>query len=309
MKLKSVALLAALVCAPFSYADVLFDAKLSCKKRTMANGDRYIPPCSITQNSVEADYLEVANNNTEMNFKKALYKSYIEYSFVCESLRPVNLSYAVKEGNIVKQKGLIGASRQHQIQSTTFTHDYAKASFVLDGIQGMYGFQAMKPGCKMQTETFVAYPEPHFFALMFDSQKKIDAQLEAILDKAQTTVDYIQIIDSIEMAKLFLMRFFSEADEITQKGIMQMIFELETSRRTLENQCGAGSSSQSCVAGLKDVRDIIEEKSRINSDNLKAIRDQLDSQIAWLRTQSTQLGGDLKELEELYQKVNNYLSH
>lgn len=148
MKLRSLSLVVGLLAAMQTQAEevTVFDVAEQCQVRKTTQGDRYVAPCTIpgstdlSNRQQLPDVLKTLANSSELN-----------YDFSCESLRPFSLNYQIlSEGKVVQQGSLSPQTATAKLVLTNLSDD---SQFVVTGYNGLAGFQAIKPGCKLTLQT------------------------------------------------------------------------------------------------------------------------------------------------------------
>lgn len=148
MKLRSLSLVVGLLAAVQIQAKevTVFDVAEQCQVRETTQGDRFVAPCTIpgstdlSNRQQLPDVLKTLANSSELN-----------YDFSCESLRPFSLNYQIlSEGKAVQQGSLSPQTSTAKLQLANLSGD---SQFVVTGYNGLAGFQAIKPGCKLTLQT------------------------------------------------------------------------------------------------------------------------------------------------------------
>ncbi|SFD69252.1 hypothetical protein [Pseudoalteromonas denitrificans] len=144
------------LCASFNISaepDVLFDAEKQCKARETMTGMRYTPPCSISDIEVE---LGSSDSILDIYMKKFPLNNEIAYQFNCQSLRPFSLKYKVMNDDDVLHTGRFSPkfrySEDDGMSKLQLSNLLPESKLKLTSAEGLSGFQALKPGCKLTLE-------------------------------------------------------------------------------------------------------------------------------------------------------------
>lgn len=285
-------------------AEEMFNANQQCKLRQTSTGDVYAPPCQFNARVKEADANHGYVNHSMV--RAALFKTQLDYDFVCDSIRPLSVSYQLKAGEHAQSNGRIAGSKQSSNNHLELTHEFATASLTIDGLQGAAGFQAIKPGCRLVVTQLVSYPEPTYFNLLANNLASYNAQLQNLVRLTSTSIDYLQLITSIDNAVAVLeMLQFDNEDELLLAMLVASIDQLKQSKQTLSNQCGGGSQSSYCSAEIGRLRDALASSISSNESNIRHLIAYLENQIAWLNNHT--IGRDLLVLRQAYSRLKTLL--
>ncbi|WP_299939582.1 hypothetical protein [uncultured Microbulbifer sp.] len=273
----------------------LFDAEQNCIARNTENGIRYIPPCSFTPKTIFPQQHKVEIENKEL--LNGLFKSNLSFTFGCESLRPLSISYEVSDNNEPVITNTVSAIKNQDDQVINFNHKYDSATFSTQEIIGAIGIQAIKPDCKMTVSNFISYPDPEYYTLLGNSLINVDKLLKNIFSATNPDMDYATAVGVIDNSILLLSFLRPQSDIITKILINKTISDLLTAKDTLSQACGAGSSAQLCSAAIAETRSIIQTESISNEIKIIELSQYLEEQINWLTLQEIIRESELNKLQ------------
>lgn len=147
---------------------VLFSAQEQCNSRETGKGLRYIPPCNLAETEFTFTIPEDSGENNGDNIESGTNAQQLKLNFHCESLRPLSIEYQIsRQENIIISGKLAPTPKNSQLTSSLSAlqpaDDY---QLKLIKINGMKGFQAIKPDCRLTLEF----------------GKKVEAELAAITE-------------------------------------------------------------------------------------------------------------------------------
>ncbi|WDE11287.1 hypothetical protein [Thalassomonas haliotis] len=152
MKLFFGLIISLLSLSPAAQAEtiVLFDADKQCHSRETGKGIRYTPPCSLTETEF---VFTLAEDNTR-DIKTSAGTQKLDLNFHCESLRPLSIEYQIsQQANIITSGKLAPTQNNHNAHSSlSMSEPAGDYRLTLLKINGMKGFQAIKPGCRLTLE-------------------------------------------------------------------------------------------------------------------------------------------------------------
>jgi len=125
---------------------VLFEAKEQCNAHETAKGIRYIPPCNLTE--TELTFTIPENQETPTD------KQNLSLNFHCEALRPLSIEYQISRQEKIIISGKLAPTDKNDSSRASFSmlqpaDDYR---LKLNKLNGMKGFQAIKPDCRLILE-------------------------------------------------------------------------------------------------------------------------------------------------------------
>lgn len=282
---------------------IVFDAARDCHKVDTMTGVRYIPNCELNE-GMELKPEGLDNLPPYSNMRIANFKTMINYSFVCESLKPLSISFSLLDHGIEEFTATVAPKSDESIDVASITHAYLQAKLKIKSIDGVLGFQAMKPDCIMTVNALASYPDPVSFMIMADGFKQVEALLSFLFTMVSPSTDYVlvhsAIINGINMLEL---QKNSVQDPFMIMLIELTINELHLAKQKLFTRCRAGNSTEMCSQEVANVRDVLSSIIMSNNQQLSEMKDFLAEQLSWLYGQSIDLRGDLSELQNIHDRL------
>lgn len=139
---------AAVTCDVNAESVVLFDVKEQCRAIETTQGIRYLAPCTLPDKEFT---FRVSAPSSANNFNN---KNLI-VDFQCESLRPLTMSYEISHRDQITHNASMAPAPNNEDALTTFSLDESddEYTFKLVDMTPNSGFQAIKPGCKVEVST------------------------------------------------------------------------------------------------------------------------------------------------------------
>lgn len=303
----------ALACAALTIASMaqvnasditVFDAARDCQALDTTQGIRYLPPCDF--NHGEYLFPDIHRSLSEGNaLREAQFKTTLNYTFRCESMRPLSISYALLNGDTQRNTATVSGTPDATQDVDSFTHDYDKGVLLLNSLNGVTGIQAAKPGCHMTIHGFASYPEPGFFQAMVTGFKQVDGVLTLIYNAANPSLGYAQALAAIDNG-IMLIGLLGQGfnDPLTQKSAELTLTQLQEAKTTLTHECSASQgASNLCTQALTNTQNTIAQQAQRHAQQLDGIYDYLSNQIQWLESQNLDTRGDLEALKAVKQRL------
>lgn len=289
-----------------SSSTIAFDAARDCRAQNTTTGIRYVPPCDFNPQVIEPDQHKVLASAADLT--RGLFKSTAFYSFNCESLRPLSLTYTIRENDVIVEIGNVAAAATPALLKNSITHSYDAAAFAIESLQGLSGIQALKPGCSMRVESFASYPEPEYFKLMANSQINVDNLLKNIFASTQPDMSYATALGAIGNAQLLLSFLRPQSDPLTQGMIDITVQSLIDAESILAQQCQADSTTLLCSQAIANTRATLLAEIIGNEQRLIELRDYLASQVNWLAAQPQDLSTETEKLQSAWESLQQQLT-
>ncbi|WP_281560758.1 hypothetical protein [Thalassomonas sp. RHCl1] len=126
---------------------VLFAADEQCHSRETGKGIRYIPPCSLSDS--EFTFTLPGDNGDDIDSSAETQR--LNLNFHCESLRPLNIEYQIRQQEHIIISGKLAPSQDNRQLSSSLSmlEPAGHYQIKLIKINGMKGFQAIKPDCRL----------------------------------------------------------------------------------------------------------------------------------------------------------------
>lgn len=290
----------------FSLPITIFDAERDCASRVTSTGIRYVPECNFQEVDVLPD--QSFSLSVGSDFRSGLFKSNMEYSFKCNSLRPLSISFDIRDGQSVIETGNVSGAATTQLLNNTMTHSFDSVLFTATDLVGATGFQAIKPDCEMSISQFISYPEPTYFSKVIESKISVDGLITTLLSIAQPDADYISTLSAIQNGKILLSFLSEQSDEITQLQIQLTIARLDEAQDVLSQQCGVDSSSLLCTSAIANTRNVLINEASMNVATLVELKEFLELEVIFLQDTGASVAADLIALQAALENVSQYLS-
>lgn len=275
MKLFSLLIISALSVSQLVKAEsnVLFDAKEQCKSRQTSTGIRYVPPCTMP--------------DTEFAFtiaKDAAKNKALTVNFQCESLRPLSAEYQITQAQKVIMSGNLAPSSDAKNAISRFEINEANGDyrFNLVKINGLDGFQAMKPDCILSVDANKSISLPSL-ALEAKINIAIWDSSQNALDKKHNALFKAEVID----AKYLLETIINILTEISPA--------LDTPLNNAVNQLSEvilTCTSNKCNTAAYDV---IEKLHSSSEEALNTIKLRLDTLLEDYEYGSDEVSDEIKQ--------------
>ncbi|ODB35631.1 hypothetical protein BB427_03255 [Pseudoalteromonas sp. BMB] len=278
----------------YAYPQVIFNAEDQCQSRTTSLGERFIPPCEFRGMSLEPLKNDAYSNSSIVS--NGRFKTVLNYTFMCESLRSLSVRYTLSSADGSSSSNRIAGARTHEPQSIELTHGNSQTALNFEALDGTAGFQAIKPGCQLEVQQLVTYPEPYYFDAVARDLKSMNGYLSHLVSIAVPTSGHNDLLASINDAIIVLEELaeFSE-DEITKGTASEIVSDLNTRKRYLQQYCGAGSTSTLCTSQMANLRNALLNDIRSNEITMSDLSNYLGTQISFL--QDKNIGRDLTTLK------------
>ncbi|WDD98506.1 hypothetical protein [Thalassomonas actiniarum] len=129
---------------------VLFTADEQCHSRETSKGIRYIPPCSLS----DTDFTFTLPGDNGGDIDSSTETQNLSLNFHCESLRPLSIEYQISQQEHIIISGKLAPSQDNaQLNaSISLLEPAGHYQLRLIKINGMKGFQAIKPDCRLTLE-------------------------------------------------------------------------------------------------------------------------------------------------------------
>ncbi|AUI86066.1 hypothetical protein BS333_06535 [Vibrio azureus] len=300
MKFKMLFLFSLIISASKSFSgEVIFSAERDCKRVEMSNGTRFTPKCKFDpEKTITPNYLK---ENTK--FKDLSYKTKLEYNFTCESLRPLNLNFSMYDSKREKLNISVSADRIEKNQFATVNHKYEQLKVKFNRMDGLSGFQVMKPGCLMVVDSITSYPDPYSINTYIDGLNTRDNWIAFLLSSTAPSSNYITVRHTLEMTINFLKRFAQNSDDFLDRIEAEgLVSKLEQAQEELYVSCESGELNY-CSQEIQRVLVIFRlEDSKVKRSK-QEVKLFIEKQIRWLENNGNILDEDLKELKDIHNKL------
>ncbi|KZN57501.1 hypothetical protein N473_06345 [Pseudoalteromonas luteoviolacea CPMOR-1] len=259
----------------------VFNAEQQCQSRTTSTGERFLPPCNFSGKSIFAQKSNSYANGSII--ENGLYKTLLNYTFECESMRPLSVRYTLSNGDGSSVSNRIAGSRTYEPNSIELTHGNQDSVVSFSSLDGATGFQAMKPGCKLEVQQMVKYPEPRYFSAVASHLVSFNLHLERMASLAVPSTGHTNLLAAIDntVATLEFMQFDIE-DEILAEDLRVILEDLTSTKTYLEANCGSGSYSSLCTQQLANLRGAVTSALSSNEIDIAQLYNYLNSQANWL---------------------------
>ncbi|WP_440056732.1 hypothetical protein ACSLBF_17780 (plasmid) [Pseudoalteromonas sp. T1lg65] len=277
----------------YAYPKVVFNAEDQCQSRTTLLGERFIPPCSFSGMDLEPLKSDAYSNSYIVT--NGRFKTVLNYTFMCESSRSLSVRYTLASADGSSSSNRIAGSRTLESQSIELTHGDSQTALYFEALDGATGFQAMKPGCKLEVQQFVSYPDPYYFGAVAQDLSSMNWYLGNLVRIAVPGSGHSDLLASINDAIAVLQDIvdFSE-DEITRDMASETLNDLNTRKSYLQHSCSAGSTSTLCTSQMANLRNALSYDIRSNEIAMSDLAGYLEAQISFL--QDKEIGRDLTNL-------------
>lgn len=285
-------------------SDVIFDAARDCQARNTSTGIRYVPACAFQNNQQLTP--DSFNNLSDISlFGAPNFKTTLNYDFTCVSLKPLSISFAMEGDGTNKLTSTIAGKSSSASDVASITHSFMQSKLKLISLNGVTGFQAIKPGCLMTVDALVSYPEPEYLSAVVNGIKQMDGTLATILNFTTPTTEYINAIGYLQLGISLLVaqqQTFDQTDlgeALMYQLFQQTIDSMETAMDSLTVSC-QNSGSSYCTQALANTRNTLSQLIDHNDSKLDQMKTFIDGQLNWLNGQSVDLRGDLSKLQNVY---------
>ncbi|AXQ98400.1 hypothetical protein CBQ28_11885 [Pseudoalteromonas sp. GCY] len=278
----------------------IFDANTMCTAKQTTEGTRYFPPCAYSPTQVYAEQ-ELSYSSPSI-VRNGLFKTAIEYTFQCESIRPLSLRYSVESDGVASISNRISGAASSELNTIPLTHGFSNSYISFEAMSGITGFQAIKPGCKLVVSKVVTYPEPTYFNQVASSLSSWNSTLSTMINISTPSTGYLTLLNSIDNT-LDTLEFvlFEVEDPITIEQLNSDISQLRASKQILEQNCRAGTSAQLCTAELANIRSYANSSILLNEMKAQDLYRYINSQVNWLADKS--IGRDYSMLSLVKNKL------
>lgn len=259
----------------------VFDASTQCTSRMTGTGERFVPPCQFSEVSLDSD--QNTNYSNSSIVRSGLFKTVLDYSFTCESIRPLSVRYNLTAGVDASSSNRVSGSRSYENSNVELTHGFTNSILNFASLEGVTGFQAIKPGCKLTVQQLLTYPEPRYFNQLTTHLVSYNNQLKLLINIATPSTNHINLISTIDntLSTLEFLQFDIE-DEFLLDTVQVTIADLIESKSHLTNNCSAGSSSTLCSAEISNLRNFISNSLVFNEGRISQLYNFLNEQVSWL---------------------------
>ncbi|WP_105166999.1 hypothetical protein [Pseudoalteromonas sp. T1lg23B] len=288
----------------YAFPVTVFDAEEQCQSRMTSQGERFVPPCQFSGMNVYAEKNNAYASGSLIN--NGLFKTMLNYTFACESIRPLSIRFTLSNADGSSVSNRIAGSRSYEPSSVELTHGNNASVLNFSELSGATGFQAMKPGCKLEVQQLVTYPEPRYFNQVATHLVSFNVHLEGMFAQAVPSTGHTNLLTAINntIASLEFMQFDVE-DEILAAELQDVLSDLSSTKTYLESNCGTGSYSSLCTAQLANLRSSLSAALYVNESNISQLYNFLNSQTAWLANKY--VGRDRTILQNAVSKLRTKL--
>ncbi|MBQ4850571.1 hypothetical protein [Pseudoalteromonas sp. MMG012] len=282
----------------------VFNADTQCASRMTGTGERFVPPCQFSSHNMTADRNTAYSSDGLV--RNGSFKTILNYNFVCESLRPLSVRYTLSAGSDASETNRIAGSRIDEINTLSMVHGNHDADLVFNGLDGVLGFQAIKPGCQLNVNQLLTYPEPSYFGQLASHLVTHNGVIKSLVSIAQPSTNSVQLISSIDNTLDLLSNLtFDIEDPIFLDQITTAQADLERSKAVFTNNCRAGSSSSLCTVELARLRQVLQGNLSWNEAGIRSLHTYLSEQTRWLSGQS--IGRDALVLTNAVNRLRSRL--
>ncbi|ATC96212.1 hypothetical protein [Pseudoalteromonas tunicata] len=282
----------------------VFDASTQCVSRMTSTGERFVPPCNFSDMNVYSEQNTYHSNS--LIVRSGLFKTALNYNFVCESIRPLSIRYTLSAGAGASSSNRISGSRSDESNTIELTHGFTNATLNFANLEGATGFQAIKPGCNLAVQQLLTYPEPRYFNQLATHLVSYNNQMKTLISIAIPSTNHISLINTIDnsLATLEILQFDIE-DDFLLDTVQATMTELTAAKSHLTRNCSVGSNSALCTAEIANLRSVISNSLIINENNISELHNFLNEQVSWLSGRP--LGRDLLILSNGLNKLKSQL--